>query len=195
VLGRDLTYQMPFERLAKLSRSASRKAFATTWRSTWLLIGAYFGLLAVLVVFNDEINRLERDFGIPWWLWLVLLISAAFIGLFVVRRRWRGLLKKRVDFDSTVNLREEPDGLRFATPQIEYYVKWKGISQVLMEHDGVVISHGALFFMVPDEAFTGRPERDAFVRDIFSRLSDAARERSEKFVRSVIDAAPSTTGA
>lgn len=193
MLDRELTYQMPFERLMKLSRSASRKAFSTSWYLTWLLIGSYFALLGALIIFADEIDRLEREAGIPWWFWFGLLIVALVAGLLLLRRHTRRLMKGRADFDSTVTLREEPDGLRFATPQIEYYVKWNGISQMLMQHDGVAISHGALFFLIPDVAFADRSERDAFVRDVFGRLNDAARERSETLVRPVLDAASSTT--
>jgi hypothetical protein len=32
----------------------------------------------------------------------------------------------------------------------------RGISQLLLVHDGVVVSHGALFFLVRDAAFAAR---------------------------------------
>jgi hypothetical protein len=124
----------------------------------------------------------------------VLLVAAAFLGLALVRRHKRQVLKSRADFDSTVRLREEPEGLRFVTPQIEYFIKWNGISQMMMEHDGVVISHGALFFLIPDDAFADKGERDAFIRDVFGRLGQEAVERSERFVRSVLDPAQSPAG-
>ncbi|WP_072394695.1 hypothetical protein [Hyphomicrobium sp. CS1GBMeth3] len=189
MLDRELTYQMPFERLTKLSRSASRKAFSTPWRLTWLLLGSYFALLTLLVVFDDVIDRLERDAGIPWWFWLSLLVVVLIGGLFLLRRRWRRLIKGRVDFDSAVSFRQDPGGVRFATSQIEYYIKWDGISQMLLEHDGVVISHGSLFFMIPNTAFADEHERSALVRDVFGRLNAAARERSEEFLRPVLDLA------
>lgn len=194
MLDRELTYRMPYERLAKLSRSASRKAFSSSWWLTWLLLGSYFALLALIIVFGDVIDRLEREVGIPWWFWFALLFAALIGGLILLRRRWRRLMKGRVDFDSTVSFRQDNGGVRFATPQIEYYIKWDGISQMLTEHDGVVVSHGSLFFMIPNDAFADDRERIAFVRDVFGRLNDAARERSEALVRPVLDAAASTTG-
>lgn len=189
MLDRELTYRMPFERLAKLSRSASRKAFSASWYAVWLLLGFYFAMLAVLMFFADELGRIEREAGVPWWLWLVLLVAALIGGLFAVKRRWRQTMRSRADYDSMVRFRQDPGGLRFATPQIEYYVKWDGISQMLMEPDGVVISHGALFFMVPNDAFADTSERDALVRDVFGRLNAAARERSETFVRPILEPA------
>lgn len=192
MLKRELTYRMPFERLMKLSRSAGRKAFSASWYATWLLVGGYFALLGALVYFDDEIARLDHEAGIPWWLWLVLLMAATFAGLFLVRRAGRRALRSRVDFDSMVTLNQVTDGLRFATPQIEYFLRWNGIGQMMIEHDGVVVAHGSLFFLIPDAAFAGKDERDDFIRDVFGRLGQDARERSERFVRPLLDQAEST---
>jgi len=52
--------------------------------------------------------------------------------------------------------------------------------------DGVVVSHGALFFIVPDAAFAGAGDRLAFIREVYSRLSDNARSISEKHVRAAL---------
>lgn len=192
MLGRELRYQMPFERLQKLGRSASRKAFSTSWWLLWLLIALYFALLVALVVL-DSGGRLQQATGIAWWVWQSLLAAFLIGGFLLIRRHGQRLVKSRANYDSTVSLRQDADGLRFATPEIEYYVKWNGISQMLLLHDGVVISHGSLFFQVPDVAFADDGERNAFVRDVFGRLNDAARERSERLVRPVLDAASSTT--
>ena len=37
-MQRALSYQLPFERLAKLSRTASRKGYPMVWWLTWLWI-------------------------------------------------------------------------------------------------------------------------------------------------------------
>lgn len=192
MLDRELRYQMPFERLAKLGRTASRKAFSGSWWRFWLLIVLYFVLLAVLITL-DHNGRLEQTTGIPSWAWMSFLVIFVLCGFVWVRRHGQRQMKSRVDFDGTVSLRQDQDGLRFATPQIEYYIKWGGISQMMTAHDGVVISHGSLFFLVPDHAFADRSERDAFVRDVYRRLNDAARERSETLMRPLLDAATSTT--
>ena len=193
MLDRELHYQMPFERLAKLSRSASRKAFSTSWYLMWALLGAYFVLLVVMVLSADTIARLERDAGIPWWAWMAALAAFLIGGLLFLRRRGQQQVKARANYDSTVTLRQEAEGLRFTTPEIEYFVKWHGISQMMTMHDGIVVSHGSLFFLIPDAAFADRGERDAFVRDIHGRLNKAAVERSETFIRPLLDAASSTT--
>lgn len=195
MLDRELRYRMPFERLAKLSREANRKAFSTSWYAVWALLGGYFLLLGLMLVFSGDIARLERDAGIPWWFWMALLVVAALVGLLFLRRFGRRQMKARANFDSDVTLKQEPDGLRFGTSDIEYLIKWPGISQLMTVNDGVVVSHGSLFFLIPDTAFADRRERDAFVRHVYGRLSAAALERSEKFIGPLLDAAPpSTTG-
>ena len=193
MLDRELRYQMPFERLAKLSRAASRKAFSTSWYLMWGLFGVYFALLGGMLLFADTIGRLQRDAGIPRWSWMVVLGGILIGGMLLLRRHGQTQVKARADYDSSVTLRQEADGLRFATPEIEYFIKWDGISQMMTMHDGVVISHGSLFFLVPDTAFADQGERDAFARDVYGRLNGAARERSETFMRPVLDAATSTT--
>jgi hypothetical protein len=60
---------------------------------------------------------------------------------------------------------------------------------MLMERDGVVVSHGNLFFLVPDSAFVDTQERNGFVRDVFGRLGEEARSRSESSVRPVLGTA------
>ena len=193
MLERELRYQMPFERLAKLSRAASRKAFSTSWYLMWGLFGVYFGLLGAMILFADTIGRLERDAGIPWWSWMVTLGGILIGGILLLRRYGQQQAKARANYDSTVTLRQEAEGLRFATPEIEYFVKWNGISQMMTMHDGVVVSHGSLFFLVPDAAFADQGERDAFVTDIHGRLNEAAIARSETFIRPLLNAASSTT--
>jgi len=86
-------------------------------------------------------------------------------------------------------MRKDDGGLRFATDQVEYYLKWPGISQMLMERDGVAVSHGSLFFLIPDGAFANVQERNAFVGEVFGRLGGEARGRSEKHIRHVLSAA------
>lgn len=192
MLDRELQYHMPFERLQKLSRTASRKAFSASWWRFWLLIALCFVLLAVLHVLDYE-GRLAQATGIPPWVWLSLLGAFLFGGLVWIRRHGKRQMKARVDFDSAVRLRQDHGGLRFATPEIEYYLKWGGIGQMMVEPDGVVVSHGSMFFLIPNSAFADKAERDAFVRDVYGRLNEAAVERSEKFIRPLLGAAPSTT--
>jgi hypothetical protein len=80
-------------------------------------------------------------------------------------------------------LTEDEAGLRFASTEIEYYLKWQGISLLLPGTDGIALSHGNLFFFIPNGAFPSAEEKLAFVRDVYSRLSETARSFSEKYVR------------
>ena len=54
-MDRELTYEMPFERLVKLSRSAGRKAYAMSWVTAWLVIGLFLVAVVLLIVFDEPI--------------------------------------------------------------------------------------------------------------------------------------------
>jgi hypothetical protein len=57
-----------------------------------------------------------------------------------------------------------------------------GVTQLLLEHDGVVISLGNLFFRVLYTAFAIHQERLAFIRDVCERLIEKAQSISRKHI-------------
>jgi hypothetical protein len=186
----ELTYQMPYRRLAKLSRSARRKAFRTAWLLQWLLIAVVFAAFLGLFQYGDALYERMDKAGIPYapvvavvGIWLLFLA-----GFILLRRFSVNQAKSRVDYDRTIRLTTDDGGVRIAGETIEYYLKWPGISQMLIEPDGVVVSHGSLFFLVPDSAFANAGERLAFIRDVYGHLGESARAISERFVRPVLDA-------
>ena len=187
-MDRELTYQMPFERLVKLSRSAGRKAFALSWAMCWLVVALYVVAIILLIVFDEAVQRWQASVGLPWFSAFLAIVAAYIAGFWALRRFGLRQMKARANYQSTVHFRQDGGGLRFATDEVEYYLKWPGISQMLMEHDGVAVSHGSLFFLIPDRAFADLQERNAFVRDVFGRLGAEARVRTETFVRPVLDA-------
>ena len=191
-MDRELTYQMPFERLVKLSRSAGRKAYRLSWAALWLVISLFVAAIVLLMVFDETIQRWQASAGLPWYSAFLALVVFYVGALWTLRRFSLRQMKSRADYDSAVRMRKDDGGLRFVTDQVEYYLKWAGISQMLMEHDGVAVSHGSLFFLIPNEAFAALQERDIFVRDVFGRLGSEARERSEKHVRPILGASLGT---
>jgi hypothetical protein len=108
------------------------------------------------------------------------------VGMLLLRRYRVRLMKNRANFDQIVRLKQDDGGLHVITDDIEYYLKWRGLTQMLLERDGLVVSHGNLFFLIPDRAFAGPAERLAFIRDVYGRLSESARAISEKHLRSVL---------
>ena len=184
-MQRELSYKLPFERLSKLGRSVGRKAFRTLWLSTWLLLAAFIAAVFALDFYRVELSEWAERAGVPF------SPNAGLVICFMLFLPWAWLLrrarvrqrKSRADFDSTIRLTQDEGGIRIATTSIEYYVKWQGISQMLVEPDGVVISHGNLFWLVPDTAFESAAERRAFIQDVYGRLSEQARTISEKHVR------------
>jgi len=187
-MRRELSYKVPFERLAKLGRSVGRKAYRTVWLAAWALLAAFVPALAALTIYRDELSEWMKGAGLPDVPELGLFVCMAlfFAGMWQLRRLRVRQVKARANFDSTIRLTQDEGGLRIATESIEYYVKWQGISQMLLERDGVVISHGNLFWLVPDTAFESAAERRAFIQDVYGRLSEQARTISEKHVRAAL---------
>jgi hypothetical protein len=186
-MQRELSYQVPFKRLRKVGRLVCRKAFPTI-QLMWLLLAFYIAAIIGLVIFGKTLDEWLAAVGVRYgaellFASLVLLTLAGLWGLGQLQVRQ---VKARADFDQVVRLIQDDSGLRFATEDTEFYCTWRGISQLLLVHDGVVVSHGALFFIVPDTAFAGSDDRLAFIREVYSRLSEKARSISEKHVRAAL---------
>ena len=196
-MQRELTYHVPFERLVELSRSAGRKIYPRIRWMVWLMIALVLSVCAFLYAFGDEIRDVADDEGIPF------ATELAFIGVFLVfivglrllRRYQLRLMKDRANFDQVVRLNQDDGGVRLTTDGVEYYLKWQGVTQMLLERDGVVLSHGNLFFLVPDTAFASPEERLSFIREIYGHLSEKARAISEKHLQPALGPAISPAGA
>jgi hypothetical protein len=196
-MQRELTYHVPFERLVKLSRSAGRKVYPHIRWLVWVMIAIVIAVCAFLYAFGDEIRDVAEDDGIPF------ATELAFIGVFVVfivglrllRRYQLRLMKDRFNFDQTVRLNQDDGGVRLSSDGVEYYLKWQGLTQMLLEPDGVVLSHGNLFFLVPNTAFASPEERLSFIREIYGHLSEKARAISEKHLQPALGPAISPAGA
>lgn len=188
---RELTYRMPYERLAKLGKTMGRKAFRGIWWRKWALFAAFLAIALGVSGFGDQLDRWAYMQGIPVGSGTVLLAAFALLaaGVFWLRRTQKREMKSRADYDQQIRLRKDEGGLHFATDEIEYYLKWPGISQMLMDRDDVVVSHGGLFFMVPDRAFESGEERLDFIRDVYGRLKPDARARSQQYVEPLLERA------
>jgi len=184
-MQRELTYHVPFERLVKLSRSAGRKVYPHIRWLVWLLIALMIPVIAFLYAFGDEIRDVAEDDGIPFAteLAFIAVFLVFIVGLRLLRRYQLRLMKDRTNFDQIVRLNQDDGGVRLSTDGVEYYLKWPGVTQMLLERDGVVLSHGNLFFLVPNTAFASPEERLSFIREIYGHLSEKARAISEKHLQ------------
>ncbi len=184
-MQRELTYHVPFERLVKLSRSAGRKVYPHIRWLVWLLIALLIPVIAFLYAFGDEIRDVAEDDGIPFAteLAFIAVFLVFIVGLRLLRRYQLRLMKDRTNFDQIVRLNQDDGGVRLSTDGVEYYLKWPGVTQMLLERDGVVLSHGNLFFLVPNTAFASPEERLSFIREIYGHLSEKARAISEKHLQ------------
>ena len=154
-MQRELTYHVPFERLIKLGRSAGRKVYPSIQWMTWVWIALLIPVLAFLYTFSEEINDVAEDEGIPFATELLfVIVGLVFLAGVLLLRRYRvRLMKNRANFDQAVRLKQDDGGLHVITDDIEYYLKWQGLTQMMLERDGIVVSHGSLFFLIPDKAF------------------------------------------
>lgn len=189
MLQRELTYQLSFERLAQLSRSAGRKAFRTVWLLTWSCVLLLLLAVFVIALYADTLRDAIQPLGVPAGPELLLLAAAViFLAVsFWIRKLRVGQLKRRAGFNETIRLTQDEGGLRFSTDEVEHYLKWKGICQMILEEDGVAVSHGSLFFLVPDAAFADAAERLAFIRDVYARLGRDAQAISLKHIRPALE--------
>jgi len=195
-MQRELSYQIPFERMIKLSRSTRRKAYPAVRWLTWLLVALLIPVVAFLVAFGDELRDITEDEGIPFGTELAfLIVGLIFVaGLWLVRRYQIRLMKGRGNATEFVRLKPDDSGLHLISDDIEHYLKWHGVHQMLLERDGIVLSHGTMVFLVPDKAFASAAERLSFIRDVYGRLTESARAISEKHVRAALDVAERREG-
>jgi hypothetical protein len=178
----ELSYRLPFARLAKLSRTASRKGYPLVWWLTWLWIGVFLAVMIAISLFADDIRDAFDPLDLGPYVLLVAVALAFMAGMFALRRLRIAKVQKRATFNETIKLTQDEGGLRFATDEVEHYLKWRGISQLLLEPDGVVVSHGNLFFLIPNQAFASTDDRAAFIRDVYDRLGERARSISYRYV-------------
>jgi hypothetical protein len=193
-MQRELTYHVPFERLVQLSRSAGRKIYPRTRWMVWVMIAVVISIFDFLYAFGDEIRDVAEDDGIPFAteLAFIAVFLAFIVGLRLLRRYQLRLMKNRYNFDQVVRLNRDDGGVRLSTDGVEYYLKWQGVTQMLLERDGVVLSHANLFFLVPDTAFASPEERLSFIREIYGHLSEKARAISEKHIQPALGPAGAT---
>jgi hypothetical protein len=196
-MQRELTYHVPFERIVKLSRSAGRKVYPNMRWIVWVMIAIVIAVCAFLYAFGEEIRDVAEDDGIPFAteLAFIAVFVAFIVGLRLLRRYQLRLMKDRFNFDQIVRLNQDDGGVRLSTDGVEYYLKWQGLTQMLLERDGVVLSHGNLFFLVPNTAFASPEERLSFIREIYGHLSEKARAISEKHLQPALGPAISPAGA
>jgi len=187
-MQRELTYHVPFERLVKLSRSAGLKVYPHIRWIVWAMIAIVIGTCAFLYAFGDEIRDVAEDDGVPFAteLLFIAVFVVFIVGLRLLRQYKLRLMKQRFDFDQIVRLNQDDGGVRLSTNGVEYYLKWQGVTQMLLEHDGVVLSHANLFFLVPNTAFASAEERLSFIREIYGHLSEKARAISKEHIQPVL---------
>lgn len=185
----ELTYKLSYEQAAKLCRVGRRKAFKSTRRMFLVLIAIGAAIGVTFSHFGDVLNNLMEKTGIPLKSFDLMIIAALLLvisNFFFMKKITTAKAKSRVDFDQSIKLTFEDEGLRIVSSEIEYLVKWQGIHQLFVVRGGIVVLAGNLLIAVPNVAFPTPVEKRAFLQDVYSHLSEKARALSEKEVHAVI---------
>lgn len=187
---RELTYQLSFKRLIELSRRGIRVLQGSTPRSNlrlfgiWVLVGLFLGV-GFPLLYQQMIAAGFDPFAVV--LLAIFLVIAILVASFILsnrnifRRLWEG-----ADVDQRYRVTQDSGGLRFATEEDEYYLKWHGITRMWLERDGVVVARGPMLLWVADTAFVDAAERLAFIHEIFARMSEKAQLRSAHHLQTVL---------
>jgi hypothetical protein len=190
-MSRELTYRLSFDRVNEVGISLIRRISGNLRWAMPLLAAAYFLVLAVNFFYFNEIFFGSADAGLPFAGSLLIVLSFLIFlrGLLAIEAARGRRLRERADFEQPTDLTQDDGGLRFATDQIEHYLKWHGMTQMWLEPDGVVVSSGALAMLIPNTAFSDAAARLAFIRDVYARLSEQAKARSERDMRIALNEA------
>jgi hypothetical protein len=169
--NRVLKYRLPRRRLRQLLRSIYRDLLRKLLLAA-LGIAALVGTLVATSVYSAELEAYSPE--MTKFLYAFALLSFIFV-LGVVFKPSDNPASTRPPSDEEVRLTSENGGLRFETDGAEYFVKWRGITGLWLEPDGVVVAHYQAYFFVPDDAFASREEKLSLIQVIYDNISEKAR--------------------
>src|SRR5262245_43552450 len=78
----ELSYRLPFARLVKLSRTASRKGYPLVWWLTWLWIGLFLAVMIGIAVFGNNIKEAFDPLDLGPSVLLVVVAPAFLAGMY-----------------------------------------------------------------------------------------------------------------
>lgn len=185
-----VTYNVPIERIQRLSRGGSRKLYPRQVAIYWVWIIAFVAFFLANAIWAGVIESRIAELGWPLGLssdltnFLVPIVGlfVFFTGLIMLKRRFRASHSERFEFNSDIALAPVEGGIRISGKDLEYRIRGAGIYQLLRERDGVVVVVAGLMFLVPDAAFSNAEHRVSFIDYLASLMSGEARERSAEVI-------------
>jgi hypothetical protein len=185
---RELNYKLSPEQLPALAASVNRKVHGNLLGNRNLHWAVFLAVGSAASFYNAELSAWLRKVGLPVSqnAAVVLMVLFGATALWQMRRLQREQLKKRMASDPDVRMIQDEGGLQFGNATSEYYLKWQGIGQMLVEPGAVVILSGSTYWPIPDAAFQDAAGRWAFIQDVYGRLSEEAPSLSEKHVLPVL---------
>ena len=151
---RVLKYRLSRRRLRQLLRSIYRDTLRKLLLAA-LGITAFLVTLIATGVYSAELEAYSPE--MTKFLYAFALLSFIFVLGAVFKPNDNPVLTRRPS-EEDVRLTADDGGLRFETDGAEYFVKWREITGLWLEPDGIVVALYQAYFFVPDDAFASREE-------------------------------------
>ena len=183
----NMTFPLSHARQMRMHRRGLGKSHGGFFKRLW-------GIAALVVIivwlpnlfFPDRLvavyEHLARSFGVTCdtvsgVVSLSIMVTFMF-GLFAIVHQMRASQSRRVGHAVNWTVTAEDDGLRYASRNLDYVLRWPGFHQVFAEREGYILVHGNSYFFVPNEAFPTLEDRRVFVRLLAASMPNDALSRS-----------------
>lgn len=184
---KDISFPLSHAQQVRMHRRGLGKSHGGFFKRLW-----GFAALVLIIVwipgffFPDHqialYERLARKFGVSCdtvAAAISLSILAVFLAvLLAIVRQMRNAQSRRVGEKVDWTITAEEGGLRYASRNLDYVLRWPGFHQVFAEREGFILVHGNSYFFVPHEAFPTPEDRRVFFRLLAASLPAEALARS-----------------
>ena len=191
----SVTALIRFDRMNAAAAWRQSRLQVSVW---WLAAGAFAVYVVTLTISGPLafllVQRLPFDimFAIGTWIPGMMMWGIGLTLLGLVSWQWLAACRRKQlryfdhagiprEAESLYELR--PDGLRMVSNGMEIVTAWPSIIAVERFGQDWIASANRLFFLIPCDGFSGKAEERAFIGDMLSRLTDAARARSPEAIR------------
>lgn len=182
----SLSFSLPHSLQQRMRLRGTRKSHASIFWGLWAIPAIFLAVMFIPTFYPEPVialyERIASTLGVSCdtvsSIVSLLILAIYGMAMFTWVRAVHASQSRRTEEDSdwTVSLTE--DGLRYASQNLEYLLRWPGFHQVFAEREGLILVHGNSYFFVPNEAFENAQDLQAFVRLLAARVPPEARARS-----------------
>jgi hypothetical protein len=168
--SRVFKYRLSQQRLHQLIWSAGKGAR----RRLYLIVLGVVAFVFALVLTSFYSQQLDAySTEIVKFLYAFLLLTF----MFIFGVLFHTPTDRSIQHPAEVNVRLSPEdgGLRFETDDAEHFIRWRGVTKLWVEPDGIVLANYQFFYFIPDVAFDSREEKIALMQVIYDNIGENAR--------------------